>query len=84
MKENSPICASATATERLVASGWRITQVIRKATSGLPIITTARVPITRSGWSRSASGRSSMPTETKNSTANASRSGSASDAARSE
>jgi hypothetical protein len=47
-------------------------------------MTTASVPARSSGLSTSDSGDSSMPTETKKSTAKASRSGSASDAARSE
>ena len=52
------------------------------AASGLPIRTTASVAASICGSSSSVPGSSSMPTETKNSTANASRIGSASEAAR--
>src|SRR5687767_15569332 len=49
------------------------------AASELPSITMARVASTGSGSRHSAAGSNSMPTETKNSTANASRSGSRSE-----
>jgi hypothetical protein len=44
MNENSPIWASATATDRLVANGYRISHVMMNVASGLPIIMTATVP----------------------------------------
>ena len=52
------------------------------AASGLPTSTMASAATSSSGCSSTCIGFSSMPTETKNSTANASRIGSASDAAR--
>src|SRR5438128_2991243 len=53
-----------------------------RATSGFPIMTTASVSTTSEGARSKWPGSSSIPTDTKKSTANASRIGSASEAAR--
>jgi hypothetical protein len=82
MNENSPICAKAIPTVNAALNGYLIVQTRRIATIGLPMITTASAPATSPGEANSAAGSRSIPTETKKSTANASRIGKASDAAR--
>src|SRR6478735_6945043 len=82
MNENSPIWASATATVTDALNGYPNAQTSTSATNGLPTSTMASAPSTSRGDCNKAAGASSMPTDTKNSTANASRIGSASDAAR--
>ena len=82
MNENSPIWASATATETAVRSGWPSIRTIASAASGLPSRITARVAATTPGERVRWCGSNSIPTETKNSTAKASRIGRASVAAR--
>lgn len=82
MNENSPICDSATAIDSATLNGYPRRRTMTSAMSGLPIITTANVARIRPGASTRYRGDSNMPTATKNSTANASRIGSASDAAR--
>ena len=82
MNENSPICASATATASATRNGYRSSHTISSAASGFPTSTTASVEASSAGMPQAVRGSSSIPTETKNETANASRIGSASDAAR--
>ena len=82
MNENSPICARLADTVSAVLSGYRNASTIANAASDLPnrmIETTMR---TFSGCSSRIAGLKSMPTDTKKSTENASRSGSDSSAAR--
>src|SRR6476620_6239623 len=75
MNENSPIWASATATVTDALNGYPTAHTSTSATNGLPTSTIASAPSTSAGDCSSAAGASSMPTETKNSTANASRLG---------
>ena len=82
MNENSPTCPSAAATARPTRTGCRNILTVANAASGLPTMTTARVAAIRSGRASMRAGFINIPTETKNSTANASRIGSASAAAR--
>src|SRR5688572_15607763 len=82
MNENSPICASATATEMEVLNGYRIRRTIANAASGLPMRMTSSMATISDGGDHSMAGSSSIPTDTKNNTANASRMGRASAAAR--
>ncbi len=82
MNENSPICASPAPTVSAVFSGYRNAITSATAASVLPISTIAATSITCSGCSISTFGSNSIPTEMKNSTENASRSGSVSSAAR--
>ena len=82
MNENSPIWASAMATESATRNGYRKANTMANAASGLPTRTTASVAATSPGACTREAGVRSMPTDTKNKTANASRMGRASDAAR--
>ena len=82
MNENSPICASATATARPTRSGYLNAMVMASAASGLPDEHDGERGGEQARLLEHLQRISSMPTETKNSTANASRIGSASDAAR--
>src|SRR6185503_8631767 len=82
MNENSPIWDNATATVSVVRKGYFISQVTSAAVSGFPTITIANAASANAGLSITLAGRSSIPTDTKNNTANASRIGSASVAAR--
>ena len=75
MKENSPIWASAAATVRLVALSSLKTVVMPIAAMDLPTMTMPRTPSTASGSRSRIVGSNNIPTETKNSTAKASRSG---------
>ena len=83
MNENSPICASADGTVSTVFNGYPRTARTNATISGLAMTTTPRAASDqpRVLEQRCRDSRS-MPTETKNSTANASRIGSASLAAR--
>ncbi len=80
MNENSPICASPAATIRPVRAGRRKATTIRNAASGFAT-TMSSTSTTATGCASSIDGSNSIPTDTKNSTANASRSGRASSAA---
>ncbi len=51
MNENSPICASATATESASRNGYPATRTIMAATNGFPRMTTASAARSRSGAS---------------------------------
>jgi hypothetical protein len=82
MKENSPICARLAAIVIPVAQGWPKARTIKSAAADLPTTMMASVASTASGAVTGMLGSNSMPTETKNSTAKASRSGIASSAAR--
>ena len=82
MKENSPICDRTTATGSPTRSGLPRSVVIASAARGFPNSTTASVRAMRPGARNRYCGSSSMPIETKNRTAKASRIGKASDAAR--
>ena len=82
IKANSPICARLVAIVSAVRCEWPNRRTSPKAARDLPKIMMASVASTASGCSIRISGSNSMPTETKNSTANASRSGSVSWAAR--
>ena len=82
MNENSPICASATATESAMRRGLRNSLTTMKAASGLPSNTMPRVARISGQSLMSEAGLNSIPTETKKRTAKASRMGSASAAAR--
>ena len=79
---NSPICARLVAIVSAVRCEWPNMRTSRSAATDLPKIIIARVPSTASGCSSRIIGSNSIPTETKNSTANASRSGRVSCAAR--
>ena len=78
MKENSPICARLAEIVSAVDSGGRTGARCAKAASDLPITMMKMVAISGSGAVTTTIGSNSMPTETKNSTAKASRSGSVS------
>jgi hypothetical protein len=78
MNENSPICARPIATVSPVRSGYPITATITSAASGLPTMMMPSVDSTSSGSRTMNIGSKSIPTDAKNSTPNASRSGSAS------
>ncbi|GAV34303.1 hypothetical protein ROTAS13_01968 [Roseomonas sp. TAS13] len=82
MKENSPICARLAEMVTAVPLGWPKARTIIQAAADLPSTMMAMVPSTAQGASTSTFGSNSMPTETKNSTAKASRKGSASSVAR--
>ncbi len=81
MNENSPIWASPSATVKAVRAEYPNAATTTRATSGLPMSTMARAARTRAGSRTSSIGSNSMPTDTKKSTANASRIGNASAAA---
>ena len=81
MKENSPIWARLAATVSAVALDRPKARTIAQATADLPTTMIATVASSASGASTNTDGFSSMPTETKNSTAKASRSGIASSVA---
>ncbi len=82
MKENSPIWARLAEIINAVAIGCRNSTTIKSAASDLPTTMTNRVATNGHGSRTTLSGSNSMPTETKNSTAKASRSGNVSWAAR--
>ena len=82
MKENSPICPRLTEIVSAIEGGWRNRRTMAKATPALPSVMMRTVASSSAGCSTSTRGLNSMPTETKNSTANASLSGSVSWAAR--
>ncbi len=82
MKENSPICARLAEIVSAVRSGWPKASTIARAATDLPITMMRNVAITGQKSRTMMDGSNSIPTETKNSTANASRSGSVSSAAR--
>ena len=76
MNENSPTCDSATPTGSATVRGTRKTAMTRNAASGLPTMTTASAPVSPCPATRSNdAGSNSMPTDTKKSTAKASRIG---------
>ena len=81
MKENSPICASATATERAMRKGLPKSLTTMKAARGLPMRTIPSVARMRGQSLMSEAGLNSIPTETKKRTAKAARMGTASAAA---
>ena len=82
MNENSPICAKLADTVSAVLSGYRNASTRPAAATVLPSMMMATTASTCSGRSHKTAGLNSMPTDTKKSTANASRSGSDSCAAR--
>ena len=82
MKENSPICARLAEIVSAVPTGRRKAMTMRKARIDLPMRMMNSVARIGSGSRQMLEGSKSMPTETKNSTAKASRSGSVSCAAR--
>ena len=81
MNENSPICARLAAMVSAISLDLPSIRTTAQAASDLPTMMIASVSSTSSGCSSRIIGSNSMPTETKNSTANASRSGSESSAA---
>ena len=81
MNENSPICARLVAIVNPTSSGRPNARTIASAASDLPNTMIANTPSTANGWRSRIIGSNNMPIETKNSTANASRSGSESVAA---
>ncbi len=81
MKANSPICASEAEMVSAVALEWPNARTMKNAAADLPNMMIAAVASTCHGCSTRMAGLNSMPTETKNSTAKASRSGSESLAA---
>ena len=81
MNENSPICARLTAMVAAVPSGRPNSCTMASAATDLAMTMMATVASTGSGSRTRIAGSNSMPTEMKNSTAKASRSGSVSDAA---
>ena len=82
MKENSPICASEAEMVSAVPIGRLNSSTMAKAASDLPMTMMNTVASTGSGLVMMIEGSNSMPTDTKNSTAKASRSGNVSWAAR--
>ncbi len=82
MNENSPIWARLAEIVQAVDDGWPNIRTIRKAAADLPMTMMNTVASSGSGSRSTIVGSTSMPTETKNSTAKASRSGSVSCAAR--
>ena len=82
MKENSPICASAAATGMAIDGDTPRNRITARATAGLTRTTISTVARIARGARTSVEGSKSIPTETKNSTAKASRIGRASEAAR--
>jgi hypothetical protein len=82
MNENSAIWPRLAATVQAVAVGCPSRRAAPNAASPLPPTITASVASTAHGRSTRTCGLKSMPTETKNSTAKASRSGNASSVAR--
>ena len=81
MKENSPICDRLTAIVSAVRIGSLSRRTMPNAAIALPTTMIRNVASTCHGWSTRMCGLNSIPTETKNSTANASRIGSESAAA---
>ena len=81
MNENSPICASEAATSSAASRAPPSRRTATKAIAGVMTSTRISAPTIGSGSSTRIVGSNSIPTETKNSTANASRSGSDSSAA---
>ncbi len=81
MKENSPICARLVEMVSAVPVGWPNARTIRNAASDLPTVMVRKVARTCHGCAIRIIGSNNMPTDTKNNTANASRSGSESLAA---
>jgi len=82
MNENSPICARLAEIVKALATGCRNASMIRKAAADFPITMMNSVQSTGSGSRTTLIGSNSIPTETKNKTAKASRNGSDSSAAR--
>ena len=76
MNENSPIWARLADTVSAVRTGWRKASTMMKAASDLPTMMMASTESTASGSRTSTVGSKSIPTDTKNNTANASLSGS--------
>ena len=81
MKENSPICASEAEMIRRPSADGRTARTTRKAASDLPTRMMQTVASSANGAANRIAGSNNMPTETKNSTAKASRNGSDSVAA---
>ena len=81
MKENSPICASEAEIISAAERACPNRRTTKKATTDFPIRMMTTVASRASGAAKSTAGSNSMPTETKNSTAKASRNGSDSVAA---
>ena len=75
MKENSPICARLTEMVRAVPAGCLNARTMKNAASDLPTTMMPNVASTCHGCAIRMAGLNSMPTETKNSTAKASRNG---------
>ena len=82
MNENSPICARLAEIVKAVETGWRNPRTIPNASTAFPSVMMRIVATSGPGCSTRTRGLNSIPTETKNSTANASRRGSVSCAAR--
>ena len=78
MKENSPICARLAEIVSAVERRMPNSRTIAKAATDLPITMISTSRARRAARARTIIGSNSMPTETKNSTAKASRSGSVS------
>ena len=81
MKANSPICASEAEMVSAVLLEWPKARTMANAAADLPSMMIATVASTCHGCASTIAGSNNMPTETKNSTAKASRSGSESCAA---
>ena len=81
MNENSPICARPRATVSAVRAEWPSSATMSSAANGLAIRMMASAARIISGSRTTNAGSKSIPTDTKNSTAKASRIGSASAAA---
>ncbi len=75
MKANSPICARLAEIVNAVPVGWPNARTMKNAAADLPNMMMPAVASTCHGCSIRMPGLKSMPTETKNSTAKASRSG---------
>ena len=75
MKENSPICDSVRPSASAFWIEWRNRRAMAKTAAALPARMISTVIATRKGSRTAIVGSNSIPTETKNRTANASRSG---------
>ena len=82
MNENSPIWAKLAATVTAVVFERPKALMIARAASDLPTMMMPSTASTVQGWASTTNGLNNIPTDTKNSTANASRKGSVSSAAR--